>query len=85
MATITWEQPDARCGNDDNITVTIQELIDGVPTGKQYSIRLHKDRPVDEFKANLKEQIAADRAKTEKADTFSSKFDLSNFEAYINQ
>lgn len=85
MAVITWEQINARCGDDDNVTITIRELSDGNPTGKEYSARFHNDRTVDEFKADLKKQILTDRAKTTKADIFSERLDLSEFENYINQ
>ena len=85
MAIITWEQVDARCGKDDNITITIKELSDGEPTGKQYSTRLHKDRPIDEFKALLREQILNDRAKSSKSVTFVKKLDFSDFENYLNK
>ena len=85
MAVITWEETDAKCGDDDNVIVTIRELSDGTPTGKEYSAKFHKDRHVDDFKASLKTQILADRAKTTKADTFSGKLDLSGFEDYLNQ
>ena len=82
---ITWEQVAAKCGDDDNITVTIRELSDRVPTGKQYFAKFHKDRPVDDFKAELKKQILTDRVKSTKENTFSGRIDLSDFETYLNQ
>ncbi len=85
MAVITWEQKSAVCGDDDNVTVTIWELADGVATGKEYSARLHKKHTEAEFKALLKEQILADRTKRTEADTVSGKIDLSDFETYLKQ
>lgn len=96
-AIITWEQIDAKCGDDDNIAVTIREFTDGVPTvirtledgTKIYrdctSDRFHKDVPVDKFKASLKEKILSDRAKTAETNTFTGKIDFTGFEEYINQ
>ena len=85
MATITWEVVSVRCGKDDNVTMAIRELSDGSPTDNEYSVRLHKDRPVGEFKAVLKKIIVIDRAESGKADVFSGKLDFSDFEDYINK
>lgn len=97
MPVITWEQTEARCGDDDNISVTIRELTDGVPTVirilddgtkiyKEYSSdRFYKDVPVDRFKASLKAKILADRDKSTKEGVFAEKLDLSDFEGYLNQ
>lgn len=97
MAEITWEQIDVRCGDDDNIAITVRELTDGVPTvvkiledgteiHRTYtSEKFHKNVPMDKFKEDLKEKILADRSKTVKVNAFTDKVDLSGFEAYINQ
>ncbi len=85
MATITWEQVSLKCGDDNNVTITIEEFADGAPTGKQYSARLHKDRHADEFNSMLKKQILADRSNNTEENTLGSKFDFSDFENYLNK
>ena len=40
--TITWNFVSSTLGADDNLTVTIEELDDGVATGKSYAARIHK-------------------------------------------
>jgi hypothetical protein len=85
MAEITWEQIDAQCGDDDNITITIKELSDGLATGKEYYTKLHKDRSIEEFKQDLKKKILADREQTAKEKIFAGNLDLSDFENFITQ
>jgi len=85
MGIITWELVKIRNERSENISLSIRELDNGVATGRQYTARMHKSKPLSEFKKMLKKQIIKDRAKRTDEDNFKTKIDLGNFETYINQ
>lgn len=85
---IVWEEVSRSLGDDDNITITIKEIVDGVASGV-YSARLHKDHKtfVATVKAMLKEKILEDRARKEDAENEAIapiQFDYPNFETFLS-
>lgn len=89
----TWKLVSRKLGNDDNLTVSIQEVTgqitdaitgERVDVGKIYSVKFHKTYLKAVFLDALKEQIKADRAKTLEANALLGDVDLSNFETFIN-
>ena len=82
MATI-WKLLKCRLGGDDNLTISVQEIVDGIED-KTYSARFHKKHPTSIFLADLKEQIRADRAKAQVESVVGTSINLNEFESYIN-
>lgn len=86
MAT-TWKFADLNSivlGKDDNVTLSIQEVIDAVP-GKIYiSSKFHKKYPGQTFLDDLKITINADRAKKASEGIIKGTIDLTNYEAFLN-
>lgn len=80
---ITWNLLECRLGNDDNLTISIQEIVDEIE-GKIFSTRVHKDHPKSVFLDALKKQIKADRARKTVESIVEKTIDLSNFETFIN-